>query len=119
MHDPAPEHHRGPLAESVRRDGGENCGQTGATAIESLVADLSSQDQVRRLAEEVRERCDRLDVLVNNAGGMFLDRRESVDGIELTLVLNHLSYFVLTNQLLPLLEGECVLADRQRRVGCA
>src|SRR5579875_1898839 len=42
--------------------------QTGATAVESIVADLSSQDQVRRLADQVRERCDRLDVLVNNAG---------------------------------------------------
>jgi NAD(P)-dependent dehydrogenase (short-subunit alcohol dehydrogenase family) len=80
-------------------------GQTGATAVESLVADLSSQDQVRRLADEVRERCDRLDVLVNNAGGMFLDRRETVDGIELTLALNHLSYFLLTNRLLPLLKA--------------
>jgi retinol dehydrogenase 12 len=80
-------------------------GQTGAKAVESLVADLSSQDQVRRLADQVRERCDRLDVLVNNAGGMYLDRRQTVDGIELTLALNHLSYFLLTNQLLPLLKA--------------
>jgi retinol dehydrogenase-12 len=79
--------------------------QTGASAVESLVADLSAQDGVRRLADRVRERCDRLDVLVNNAGGMFLDRRESVDGIELTLALNHLSYFLLTNRLLPLLRA--------------
>ncbi len=78
---------------------------TGATAVESIVADLSSQADVRRLAEQVRERCDRLDVLLNNAGGMFLDRRESPDGIELTLALNHLSYFLLTEQLLPLLKA--------------
>jgi retinol dehydrogenase-12 len=78
---------------------------TGATAVESIVADLSSQAEVRRLADQVRERCDRLDVLLNNAGGMFLDRRESPDGIELTLALNHLSYFLLTEQLLPLLKA--------------
>jgi NAD(P)-dependent dehydrogenase (short-subunit alcohol dehydrogenase family) len=80
-------------------------GQTGSSAVESLVADLSVQADVRRLAGQVRERCDRLDVLVNNAGGMFLDRRETVDGIELTLALNHLSYFLLTNELLPLLKA--------------
>jgi retinol dehydrogenase 12 len=79
--------------------------QTGATDVETLVADLSSQAEVRRLADEVRRRCDRLDVLVNNAGGMFLQRRESVDGIELTLALNHLSYFLLTGLLRPLLES--------------
>jgi retinol dehydrogenase 12 len=80
-------------------------GETGATEVESIVADLSWQAEVRRLADQVRERCERLDVLLNNAGGMFLDRRESPDGIELTLALNHLSYFLLTNQLLPLIKA--------------
>jgi retinol dehydrogenase-12 len=78
--------------------------ETGASSVESLVADLSSQACVRQLAEQVRGRCDRLDVLVNNAGAMFLKRTQSVDGIELTLALNHLSYFLLTNLLLPLLK---------------
>lgn len=77
----------------------------GSTALESMVADLSSQAEVRRLADEVRGRLDRLDVLINNAGGMFLKRQESVDGIELTLALNHLSYFLLTRELLPLLQA--------------
>jgi len=76
---------------------------TGATTVESLVADLSSQAGVRQLADQILARCQRLDVLVNNAGGMFLTRRESVDGIEMTLALNHLSYFLLTNLLLPLI----------------
>jgi retinol dehydrogenase 12 len=79
--------------------------ETGSTGVESIVADLSSQADVRRLADEVRRRCDRLDVLLNNAGGMFLERRESPDRIELTLALNHLSYFLLTNELLPLLKA--------------
>jgi retinol dehydrogenase 12 len=80
-------------------------GETRSSQLESIVADLSAQAEVHRLADQVRERCDRLDVLLNNAGGMFLERRESPDGIELTLALNHLSYFLLTNQLLPLLKA--------------
>jgi NAD(P)-dependent dehydrogenase (short-subunit alcohol dehydrogenase family) len=76
---------------------------TGTTKAESLIAELSSQSSVRELADQIINRCDQLDVLVNNAGGMFLTRRESVDGIEMTLALNHLSCFLLTNLLLPLI----------------
>ena len=68
------------------------------------MADLSSQAEIRRLAEDVRRRTSRLDVLVNNAGGIFVKRQESVDRIEMTFALNHLSYFLLTNLLRPLLE---------------
>jgi NAD(P)-dependent dehydrogenase (short-subunit alcohol dehydrogenase family) len=78
---------------------------TGAKLVESFVADLSSQADLRRLAGEVQEHTGRLDVLVNNAGAMFRSRAESVDGIEMTLALNHLSYFGLTKLLLPLLEN--------------
>jgi NAD(P)-dependent dehydrogenase (short-subunit alcohol dehydrogenase family) len=77
--------------------------ETRAAPVESLVADLLSMAEVRRLADQVRAQCPRLDVLVNNAGAMFWNRTDSVDGIEKTLALNHLSYFVLTNLLLPLL----------------
>jgi NAD(P)-dependent dehydrogenase (short-subunit alcohol dehydrogenase family) len=68
-----------------------------------LAADLSSQNEVRRLANEIHERYPRIDVLVNNAGGMFRRRRLSSDGIEMTFALNHLSSFLLTNLLLPAL----------------
>ena len=77
--------------------------ETGVALGDPLIADLSSQAEIRRLAGQIRERCPRLDVLVNNAGAMFLKRRESVDGIEMTLALNHLSYFLLTKLLLPLI----------------
>jgi retinol dehydrogenase-12 len=77
---------------------------TGSTAVEWLVADLSLQADVRRLADQVRSRWPRLDVLVNNAGGIFIKRQESADGIEMTFALNHLSYFLLTCLLLPVLE---------------
>jgi NAD(P)-dependent dehydrogenase (short-subunit alcohol dehydrogenase family) len=78
--------------------------KTGNSAVEYLTADLSSQAQVRRLSQEIRQRCDRLDVLVNNAGAIFMRRQESEDGIEMTWALNHLSYFLLTNLLLDLLK---------------
>ena len=68
-----------------------------------LIADLSSQRDVRRLAEQVREQSPRLDVLLNNAGAIFLSSRASVDGIEMTFALNHLGYFLLTNLLLDLM----------------
>jgi retinol dehydrogenase 12 len=78
--------------------------QTGSTSVDWLMADLSSQADIRRLADSVKGRTPRLDVLVNNAGGIFLKRQESLDGIEMTFALNHLSYFLLTYLLLPLLE---------------
>jgi retinol dehydrogenase-12 len=77
----------------------------GADRVDSLVADLSSLSEVRRLAGLVRERYPRIDVLLNNAGAMFWKRSESADGIEKTFALNHLSYFALTNLLLPLLRN--------------
>jgi NAD(P)-dependent dehydrogenase (short-subunit alcohol dehydrogenase family) len=73
--------------------------------IDSLMADLSSLEQVRDLADRVRKHYPRLDVLVNNAGGMFLPRQESADGIEMTWALNHLSYFLLTTLLLDTLRS--------------
>jgi retinol dehydrogenase 12 len=78
---------------------------TGSPDVETLVADLSSQADVRKVAGEFLDRHDRLDVLVNNAGAMFTKRRESVDGIEMTFALNHLGYFLLTNLLLDTLKG--------------
>jgi NAD(P)-dependent dehydrogenase (short-subunit alcohol dehydrogenase family) len=68
-----------------------------------LAADLSSQNEIRRLAGEILNRHQRIDVLVNNVGGMFRRRRLSPDGIEMTFALNHLSCFLLTDLLLPAL----------------
>jgi NAD(P)-dependent dehydrogenase (short-subunit alcohol dehydrogenase family) len=74
--------------------------QTGNPSVDFVLADLSSQQQVRRLAEEFQSRYRRLEVLVNNAGAIMLFRQQSVDGIEMTFALNHLSYFLLTSLLL-------------------
>ena len=77
--------------------------QTGNPAVEFLQADLSAQAQVRSLAAEVKERTERLDVLVNNAGAILFRREESADGIEMTFALNHLNYFLLTHELTDVL----------------
>ncbi len=70
-----------------------------------LLADLSSQAEVRRLAEDIRDRYDRIDVLMNNAGGVFAKRELSADGIEKTFATNHLAPFLLTNLLLDVLRS--------------
>ncbi len=77
---------------------------TGNNKVDYMVADLSSLNEIRRLAKEFRTRHARLDVLINNAGGLFLKRETTVDGIEMTFALNHLGYFLLTNLLLGMLK---------------
>ena len=79
-------------------------GETGNREVHYMLADLSSQRDVRRLADQVKQQISRLDVLVNNAGAIFLAHRRSVDGIEMTFALNHLGYFLLTTLLLDLLK---------------
>jgi retinol dehydrogenase 14 len=79
--------------------------RTGNEAVTWFVADLSRQDEVRRLAAEFRNRYDQLHVLVNNAGGMFGTRQVTADGLELTFALNHLAYFLLTDLLLGMLKA--------------
>ena len=79
--------------------------QTGNRNIVGLLADLSSQQQIRQLAQQVRDQTPRLDVLVNNAGGIWMKRQETVDGLEMTFAVNHLAYFLLTHLLLDVLKA--------------
>jgi NAD(P)-dependent dehydrogenase (short-subunit alcohol dehydrogenase family) len=69
-------------------------------SLDFMVAELSSQAQIRALAAAFKRNYNQLHVLVNNAGALFTSRRESVDGIEMTFALNHLAYFLLTDLLL-------------------
>ena len=78
--------------------------KTGNEQVEYLLADLSSQAEVRRMAEEMQARYPQLDVLLNNAGVVLIRREISVDGFEKTWGTNHLNYFLLTNLLLPMLK---------------
>lgn len=91
------------------RDRGEEARQdiirsTGNDAVELELADLSAVADTRRAGEALAARLDRLDVLVNNAGAMHTSRLTTVNGYEMTFAVNHLSYFLLTHTLLPLLK---------------
>jgi retinol dehydrogenase 14 len=74
-------------------------------SVDLLLADLSSQEDIRRLADEFKEAYPRLDVLVNNAGVIRSRRIRTADGIEMTFAVNHLAYFLLTNLLLDVLKA--------------
>jgi NAD(P)-dependent dehydrogenase (short-subunit alcohol dehydrogenase family) len=79
---------------------------TGARGkVDLIVADLSSRAEVRRVAAEFKARHTRLDVLVNNAGVFVPKRRTTADGVEETFAVNHLAYFLLTQQLLDVLKA--------------
>jgi retinol dehydrogenase-14 len=84
---------------------GEIKAATGNDEIHGLIADLASQASIRGLSGQVIAQLDRLDVLVNCAGGAFAHRQTTVDGLELTFALNHLAYFQLTNLLQGLLKA--------------
>lgn len=62
-----------------------------------------SQDSIRRVAEEVKRLTDRLDVLINNAGMMTLEKKMTEEGIESQFGCNHVGHFLFTNLLVPLL----------------
>jgi retinol dehydrogenase 12 len=79
--------------------------QTGNQAISYLLANLSSQKDVRKLAQDFKNKYNKLDVLLNNAGAIFLSRKVSVDGYEMSLALNHLNYFLLTDLLLDMVKA--------------
>ena len=81
-------------------------------AVETALADFASLAAVRSLAETVLDRHDRLDVLVNNAGIIAPRYQKSQDGYELTIAVNHLAPFLLTNLLLDRLRASARPAPR-------
>lgn len=83
--------------------------ETSNQQVDYLIADLSSQAEIRAVAAELLAGGRPLHILLNNAGALFPERTLSVDGIEMTFALNHLGYFLLTHLLL----------DRLRQSGAA
>ena len=79
--------------------------QTGNTTLDILQADLASQESIRQLATNFKQRYSQLHVLINNAGLFSSSRQETVDGIEVTLAVNYLAPFLLTNLLLDVLKA--------------
>ena len=82
----------------------EICRASDSEKVSLALVDLAVQAEIRGLSGTFRERHDRLDVLVNNAGLIQSRRTETPDSIELTLAVNHLAPFLLTNLLLDLLK---------------
>ena len=93
--------------------------ETGNDKVTYIQGDLSSMADVRHVANTFLQNHNRLDVLVNNAGAMFWNRLETVDGYEMTLALNHLSYFLLTHLLLDVLKRTAAEHGEARIVNVA
>ena len=96
--------------EEIRR-GTSSSSDTNNDLISYIVADLSSQASIRRLARQFLATHSRLHVLVNNAGVFLPNRSTTVDGIEYTFAVNHLAPFLLTNLLF-----ERVIASAPSRI---
>jgi NAD(P)-dependent dehydrogenase (short-subunit alcohol dehydrogenase family) len=92
----------GARTEAARRFVAE---RASGVQLDTLLADFASLAEVRRLAEEILARHNRLDVLVNNAGLFSPHYRLSADGFEMTFAVNHLAPFLLTNLLLDRLKA--------------
>ncbi len=80
------------------------CKESGSENVEIVTGDLSTLSSVRALAEQVKKRFDRLDVLINNAGMFMKECVLTKDGFETTFAVNHLAPFLLTHLLLDLLQ---------------
>jgi len=87
-------------AEKAARTASEIAVAAPGAKVETLLCDMTSQKQIRAAAEELKRRHDRIDVLVNNAGGVWVKREVTEDGLERTFAVDHLGYFLLTNLLL-------------------
>src|ERR687890_2028432 len=79
--------------------------QSANASVDLMLADLSSQEQIRRLADEFNEAYPRLDVLINDAGLFRSERITTAEGLEMTFAVNHLAYFLLTRLLLDVLKA--------------
>ncbi|NJJ40257.1 SDR family NAD(P)-dependent oxidoreductase [Paenibacillus apii] len=75
-----------------------------AGTIDVFLADMASQQSIRQVAADILKRIPKVDILINNAGALFLTRKLTVDGIEMTWAVNHLAPFLLTNLLLERLK---------------
>jgi retinol dehydrogenase-14 len=73
--------------------------KTGNREVQMLELDLASLESVRQSADAFRQKYDRLDVLINNAGGYFGHRKSTAEGFEYTFGVNHLGHFLFTNLL--------------------
>lgn len=78
--------------------------QTPSATAKYYLADFSSQKSIRTLAENITRNYTKIDVLINNAGAVVPDFQLTEDGLEKTIATNHFAYFIITNELLPLIQ---------------
>lgn len=91
--------------KKAKRAKQEVVNDTGHTGVEIMLADLAVQYDVRDVADQISGKFEEIDILVNNAGIIPGKRKETIDGIERTLAINHLAPFLLTNLLLDKLKN--------------
>lgn len=91
--------HKGEVARKEIQEG------SGNSLVDLFIADLSAQQSIRQLVRDFQQKYTQLHVLVNNAGGVFPRGTISPDGIEMTLAVNHLASFLLTNLLLDTIKA--------------
>lgn len=95
----------GRSAEKVGRAKKKMLGIDPSAQVDGFAADLSSLDQVRRLAEEVSGKYRKIDVLINNAGVFVAREAVTEDGLDLRFAVNAIAPYLLTRLLLPIMDG--------------
>ncbi len=75
--------------------------ETPSAGIDIILCDFSIQDEIRKAADEIISKYEKIDVLINNHGFIINKFVETVDGLESTFAVNHIGYFLFTNLLLP------------------
>ncbi len=81
-------------SERCQKTVDEIAAKSGNNKLQPFVADFSSLNQVRKLAQQIKQQYQHLDMLINNAGVHEKNYRESEDGLEMTFAVNHLAPFV-------------------------
>lgn len=90
--------------ESRGRAAYDDIVKEGTRKVDLMFCDLGSMASIHAFVKDFRERYEKLEVLINNAGVITLDRRETSDGLELQFGVNHIGHYLLTTSLLDLLE---------------
>jgi NAD(P)-dependent dehydrogenase (short-subunit alcohol dehydrogenase family) len=106
---------RGDRVAVVGRDAGRTRSVAERVGGDAFVADFARLDEVRGLADALRQRYGTVDVLLANAGGLVSKRGTTVDGHDLGFQVNHLAPYLLTRLMLPALRAAAA-AGRDARV---
>ena len=91
-------------SEKRGKEAFEKLSEVSTRQLELLMCDLSDFDSIKKCAEEIKTRFGKIDILVNNAGFIALDRQVTKEGLESQFGINHIGHFLLTMNLLPLME---------------